>query len=280
VRLTLMDCPGTIDREGKYASGPGTDAPNARRPQHNESWIFRFGAGGAEAPGGACYKAMVPGDLTATPPIPPQDRSDLFPTRYASHYLKGKRYKGRCFFFPGCAAHPDRQGLFADGATGNYQRERRWDEERKRWDKEDGPLGNDGCLADWDACSEGGDCTFNDRDTKFSFVGMMGQVSCMPTARTTCVDMMEVQYDNDEDYILVTFNGGRTHYPFRTSDVELHQPRHNYQIWWVQRTRYNFVVQQKKAFRVTEPTCTFDSVNDRYFPYTMVREDGSYVDTF
>merc|ERR1719197_1103837 len=174
--------------------------------------------------------------------------------------------EGRCFFFPGCAAHPDRQGLFADGATGNYQRER-------RWDKEDGPLGNDGCLADWDACSEGGDCTFNDRDTKFSFVGMMGQVSCMPTARTTCVDMMEVQYDNDEDYILVTFNGGRTHYPFRTSDVELHQPRHNYQIWWVQRTRYNFVVQQKKAFRVTEPTCTFDSVNDRYFPYTMVRED-------
>ena len=48
----------------------------------------------------------------------------------------------------------------------------------------------------------------------------------------------------------------------------------------MQRTRYNFVVQQKKAFRVTEPTFTFDSVNDRYFPYTMVREDGSYVDTF
>lgn len=278
-RLTLMDCPGTINREGQYPSGPGTIADNAKRPQHNESWIFRLGAGGAEAPGGACFRAMVPGDLTANPPVHPQDKSDLFPTRYASHYLQGKRYKGKCFFFPGCAAHPDRQGLYADGATGNYQREKRWDEERKRWDKEDGPLGNEGCLADWDACSEGGDCTFNDRDTKFSFVGMMGQVSCMPTARTTCVEMMEVKYDNDEDYILVTFNNGRTHYPFRTGDVALHQPRHNYQAWWVQRTRYNFVIQQKKAFRVTEPTCTFDSVNDRYFPYTIIREDGSYVDT-
>ena len=69
VRLTLMDCPGTIDREGKYPSGPGTDAPNARRPLHNKSWIFQLGMGGAEEPGGACFKAVVPGNPTANPPV-------------------------------------------------------------------------------------------------------------------------------------------------------------------------------------------------------------------
>ena len=41
----------------------------------------------------------------------------------------------------------------------------------------------------------------------------------------------------------------------------------------------SFIIQKKKAIRVTEPTCTFDSINDRYFPYTMIREDGSYIDT-
>ncbi|KAH8057029.1 hypothetical protein JL722_7255 [Aureococcus anophagefferens] len=61
--------------------------------------------------------------------------------------------------------------------------------------------------------------------------------------------------------------------------LKVMEPRHNYQLWWVQRTRYNFIVQKKKAIRVTEPTCTFDSINDRYFPYTIIRPDGSYIDT-
>ncbi|KAH8083899.1 hypothetical protein JL720_8140 [Aureococcus anophagefferens] len=86
-------------------------------------------------------------------------------------------------------------------------------------------------------------------------------------------------YDEDSIYYLVTFNDNRTNYAFRSTDLELHQPRHNYQLWWVQRTRYNFIVQKKKAIRVTEPTCTFDSINDRYFPYTIIRPDGSYIDT-
>ena len=119
----------------------------------------------------------------------------------------------------------------------------------------------------------------NDKDNYFSFKGLVGKITCMPTPKVDCVDMALPKFDEDSVYYLVTFNNGRTEYPVRDVDLVLHQARHNYQLWWVQRTRYNFIIQQKKAIRVTEPTCTFDSVNDRYFPYTIIREDGSYVDT-
>ena len=124
VRLTLMDCPGTIDREGKYPSGPGTDAPNARRPQHNESWIFGS-ARAARSAGGACFKAMVPGDLTATPPIFPQDRSDLFPYTLCIPLLEREEVQGPVLLLPGLrgASRPPglirrrRHGQLSKGTT-------------------------------------------------------------------------------------------------------------------------------------------------------------------
>ena len=176
--------------------------------------------------------------------------------------MKGQTYKGKCFFFEGCASHPGRQGFYADGSA-----------------DASADTANDGCLSSAARCGDGGACSVGDRDTKFSFVGMLGKITCMPTEDSLCVDMSELKFDDDESYVLVTFNDGRTTYPFRVTDLELHQPRHNYQLWWVQRTRYNFIIQKKKAIRVTEPTCTFDSVNDRYFPYTIIRPDGTYVDT-
>ena len=107
----------------------------------------------------------------------------------------------------------------------------------------------------------------NDRDTKFSFVGMMGQVSCMPTARTTCVDMMEVQYDNDEDYILVTFNGGgRTSFSDVTSSSTSRATTTRSGGCSAQ---YNFVVQQKKTFRVTSRRAR--STDDRSSPTRCAR---------
>ncbi|KAH8054670.1 hypothetical protein JL722_8611 [Aureococcus anophagefferens] len=145
---------------------------------------------------------------------------------YDSPYLVGKTYGGKCFYWPGCAAHPHRTGSYGEGGT-----------------------------------------------------GLLGKITCMPTDKEDCVNMALDQYDEDSIYYLVTFNDNRTNYAFRSTDLELHQPRHNYQLWWVQRTRYNFIVQKKKAIRVTEPTCTFDSINDRYFPYTIIRPDGSYIDT-
>lgn len=51
------------------------------------------------------------------------------------------------------------------------------------------------------------------------------------------------------------------------------------QLWWVQRTRYNYVIQKKKPFRVRTPTCTYDSQRQEYFPYALQLPDGSLVDT-
>jgi hypothetical protein len=50
-------------------------------------------------------------------------------------------------------------------------------------------------------------------------------------------------------------------------------------VWWVQRTRYNFITQKKKPFKVISPTCTYDSLYERYLPYAIQRPDGTYVDT-
>ena len=37
----------------------------------------------------------------------------------------------------------------------------------------------------------------------------------------------------------------------------------SYELWWVQRTRYAFVVEDKKKFAVVSPKCSFDRINDR-----------------
>ena len=50
------------------------------------------------------------------------------------------------------------------------------------------------------------------------------------------------------------------------------------QVWWVQRTRYNFIVQKKKPFKVTNPTCTYDDVRGEYLPYALI-VNGTLVAT-
>jgi hypothetical protein len=42
------------------------------------------------------------------------------------------------------------------------------------------------------------------------------------------------------------------------------------QIWWVQRTPYNYIVQKKKSLDIFYPPCTFDTVSDRYLPFAEV----------
>ncbi|KAJ0403832.1 hypothetical protein ATCC90586_000498 [Pythium insidiosum] len=43
--------------------------------------------------------------------------------------------------------------------------------------------------------------------------------------------------------------------------------RGDYEIWWVQRTKYNFIVQKKKKFRVVSPECDFDFATNKYKNY-------------
>lgn len=46
--------------------------------------------------------------------------------------------------------------------------------------------------------------------------------------------------------------------------------RGSHQIWWVQRTRYNFVIEFKKTFFIDTPDCDWDETNDRPFVYTAL----------
>ncbi|KAG6960987.1 hypothetical protein JG688_00009340 [Phytophthora aleatoria] len=44
----------------------------------------------------------------------------------------------------------------------------------------------------------------------------------------------------------------------------------DYEIWWVQRTRYNFIAQKKKKFRITSPQCDFDFATNKYKNYHKI----------
>ena len=101
-------------------------------------------------------------------------------------------------------------------------------------------------------------------DDKFTFAGYIGKVVSIP--------------DNLEDpngIYTVTFNDGRTSYPFLLSDLEMQEPDYNYELWYVQRTPYDLVVQQRKPFKVISPKCTYDIVNLRYFPYAQLDANGN-----
>ena len=77
---------------------------------------------------------------------------------------------------------------------------------------------------------------------------------------------------------LVTFNDGRSWYSILEADMVLKPPVHNYELWWVQRTRSERIVQVRKPFKISLPKCTFDTTNDRYFPYAVLDENGELVD--
>ena len=73
----------------------------------------------------------------------------------------------------------------------------------------------------------------------------------------------------------VTFNDGRSVYWFQKDDLDFLKPESNYEVWFVVRNRFEKRVKKRKPFRVIWPRCTYDSVNDRYFPYAMLDGDGS-----
>lgn len=112
----------------------------------------------------------------------------------------------------------------------------------------------------------GGRCGGN--DSLFSFIGEVGKV-------TEIID----QNLSSKTYS-VTFNDGRTSYFFDEESIELITPKSNFEIWWVQRTRFERIIQHKKPFRVAWPPCTFDPVNDDYFPYTQLDDDGNILNTY
>ena len=104
-------------------------------------------------------------------------------------------------------------------------------------------------------------------DSRFSFAGEIGKITDVPA------DITDSVYG-------VSFNNGRTTYPFPRHWLELHVPANNYELWFVQRNRFEKIVQKKKRFRVVWPRCSFDPVNDRYFPFAQLAEDKMVLPVF
>lgn len=49
-----------------------------------------------------------------------------------------------------------------------------------------------------------------------------------------------------------------------------------YEVWWVMRTLYEFIVERRIPFTVISPECDWDGTNNRYLPYaTLYNGDGS-----
>lgn len=89
------------------------------------------------------------------------------------------------------------------------------------------------------------------KNNVFHFIGLLGRVVAIDTKPFIPV-------------LTVTFNDGRTTYDFEQDVLKLEYGRSMYEMWWVKRTRSEFIVEKRKGFNVTSPICSFDLTNDRY----------------
>jgi len=145
---------------------------------------------------------------------------------------------------------------------------------------------------------DGGKCVPN--DFVFKFIGQVGVI--------TAIDDSEV---NPIPIVSVTFNDGRSSYDFLQTHLKLEEYKSMYgklsaykhelnlylfiiivinfsllftiflfflflELWWVLRTSSEFTVLKRKGFSVSAPECTFDSANNKYFPYAKINDDGTF----
>lgn len=109
---------------------------------------------------------------------------------------------------------------------------------------------------------QNGEC--DSKDQPWSFQGEVGKLISIPIT----------PYGTYH----VSFNDGRTSYEFYQHEFDLLKTDSNYELWWVQRRGKIRSVRRKKSFRVIHPNCTFDSVNDQYFPFTEIGQNGTLID--
>lgn len=111
------------------------------------------------------------------------------------------------------------------------------------------------------------------KDFLFTFVGEIGKIVSLPPDISDTVEKYGV-----------TFNDGRTTYYFYRHQIVLlnadNTNINSYEIWYVQRTSRERIVQKKKPFRVVNPKCTFDSTNGVYFPFSQLDENGQVLETY
>jgi hypothetical protein len=101
----------------------------------------------------------------------------------------------------------------------------------------------------------------HDKDYQYTFKNEIGKVTNLPNKTNVG------KYG-------VTFNDGRSVYWFQRDDLDFLPKPGNYEVWFVVRNRFENRVKKRKPFLVIWPRCTYDSVNDRYFPYAMLDREG------
>jgi hypothetical protein len=102
-------------------------------------------------------------------------------------------------------------------------------------------------------------------DSLYSFAGEIGKVL-----------YKSQNSDPQQNLYSVSFNDGRTTYIFPEYMLELQNPSANYELWFVQRNRFEKILQKRKGFKVQRPNCTFDILNDQYFPFAIL-QDGKVL---
>ena len=101
-------------------------------------------------------------------------------------------------------------------------------------------------------------------DRRMSFQDEIGKV----------VNIIYDDDDSEKDIYQVSFNDGRTKYSFALHELDMINLDNTYELWYVQRNRFEKVIKKKKVFRVIWPPCSFDSVNNQFFPYAQLDENG------
>jgi len=109
---------------------------------------------------------------------------------------------------------------------------------------------------------QNGTCDINDQ--LWSFQGKVGRLINIPITPFGTYD--------------VSFNNGRTSYQFYQHEFDLLKTDSNYELWWVQRRGTLRTVRKKKSFRVIQPSCTYDSVNNQYFPFAEIDQNGNLIE--
>lgn len=90
-----------------------------------------------------------------------------------------------------------------------------------------------------------------------------------------CGTFLEIHLPDDEEILSEVHVAGGLHTGFRLAAIPLNykkEPnrllcRGQYELWWVQRTRWNFQIEFKKKFQIVEPACTFDLLKSEYKTY-------------
>ena len=115
-------------------------------------------------------------------------------------------------------------------------------------------------------CSKafGGTIECVEGDRRVSFQDEIGKV----------VDIVYDDDDSERNIYQVSFNDGRTNYSFALHELDIIHLDNTYELWYVQRNRFEKVIKKRKSFRVIWPPCSFDSVNNQFFPYAKLEENG------